>query len=190
MMADYNYIYLLQMYDVNTSRSVYKIGKTKRLPHKRISEYDPCNKLIFILSVDNCDLREKELLKIMCVDSMLTKVGRKNEYFYCDDYMHIFNLVMSTLCKSLNIDKMCDNIKTNETNICTWVETSLNKNQNGYISITYLRDLYNEKMRKFINQKEFTNNIKMKYNVMRISRKDLGGKKMCLMGFDLPDIND
>jgi len=107
-MTKHRYIYLLQTFDLNTSRNVYKFGKTKRHPITRMSEYDPCNKIIFILAVDDCDDCEKQILSVMRNDSNLEKLPKKREYFYCDDYEYVIKLIMSHMNDKWTAESMYD----------------------------------------------------------------------------------
>lgn len=55
----YNYIYILREREfIKTNEHVYKIGKTNRKPFDRLKGYPKGTKLEFMISVDDCNIRE------------------------------------------------------------------------------------------------------------------------------------
>jgi len=73
----FNYLYLLQdVGDLHTN--IYKIGKTAKLPTKRLQGYDKLSLPYGFLSVDDCDKREDELRIIF---NRNFKLARGREYF-------------------------------------------------------------------------------------------------------------
>jgi len=93
-----NYIYLIQKFDVNLNKDLYKFGKTNRHFNERIKEHGKEAKVLIILDVDDCNSCEKNILKVLRND---TKINERNdigtEYFYCDNKQYIINLVLKNI---------------------------------------------------------------------------------------------
>ena len=92
-----NYIYLIQKYDVNLKKDLYKFGKTNRPFNDRIKEYGPGVKVLIILDVDNCHIFETNILKVLKSDSKIINADITNEYFYCDNKQHIINIILKNI---------------------------------------------------------------------------------------------
>jgi hypothetical protein len=96
--TEYNYIYLIQKYDVNLKKDLYKFGKTNRHFNERIKEHGREAKVLIILDVDDCNIIETNILKVLRND---TKINERkdigNEYFYCDNKQYIINLILKNI---------------------------------------------------------------------------------------------
>ena len=58
-----NYIYLLQEREfIKTSESVFKVGKTQQINHKRFKQYPKGSVLLFQMKCNNCHDSEKQIL--------------------------------------------------------------------------------------------------------------------------------
>jgi hypothetical protein len=96
--TEYNYIYLIQKYDVNLKKDLYKFGKTNRHFNERIKEHGREAKVLIILDVENCNIIETHILKVLRSDIKINErkdIG--NEYFYCDDKQYIINLILKNI---------------------------------------------------------------------------------------------
>lgn len=80
----YNYIYILREREfIKTDEQIYKIGKSNRKPFDRFKKYPKGTKLEFIISVDDCDSKEKEIKEIFSnLYKKRTDIGQ--EYFEGD----------------------------------------------------------------------------------------------------------
>ncbi len=59
------YIYLVRTHKhALTNQNIYKIGKTKQEPTKRMNGYDKSSELYITIAVDDCDVRERELIEL------------------------------------------------------------------------------------------------------------------------------
>lgn len=99
----YSYIYLLQSLDINTNETTYKIGRTSRNINERLKEYSKCCKILLIVYVPNSIEIEKQLLNILKNDTKIfhnKKIGI--EYFCCDNYLYIYNIVLNNIIKFIN----------------------------------------------------------------------------------------
>jgi hypothetical protein len=96
--TEYNYIYLIQKYDVNLKKDLYKFGKTNRHFNDRIKEHGREAKVLIILDVNDCNIVETNILKVLRND---TKINERkdigNEYFYCDNKQYIINLILTNI---------------------------------------------------------------------------------------------
>ena len=128
--SECNYIYLIEKFDVNNNHFIYKFGKTNRPIMERIKEHSKLNfkefnfesssdkksldflseehclssKILLILNVDNCNLIESNILKVLNSDGNITRekdIG--NEYFYCNDSKYIIDIILKNLIKNDNI---------------------------------------------------------------------------------------
>jgi hypothetical protein len=96
--TEYNYIYLIQKYDVNLKQDLYKFGKTKRHFNERIKEHGIEGKVLIILDVENCNIIETNILKVLRNDTKINeRKDRGNEYFYCDNKQYIINLILTNI---------------------------------------------------------------------------------------------
>ena len=80
------YIYLLQEREfIKTLENIYKIGKSKQENLKRIQNYPNGTELIIQSECDNCDIVEKELIKIF-KEKFIQRTDIGTEYFEGDKY--------------------------------------------------------------------------------------------------------
>ena len=96
--TEYNYIYLIQKYDVNIKKDLYKFGKTNRHFSERIKEHGKDAKILIILGVENCNIIKRNILNILRNDNKIHErkdIG--NEFFYCDDKQYIKNLILTNI---------------------------------------------------------------------------------------------
>jgi hypothetical protein len=78
------YLYVIRVREyVNSNQNIYKIGKTKQEPHKRMAGYPKDSELYLTVCVDNCDLKEKELIK-QCKERFAIRHDIGDEYFQGD----------------------------------------------------------------------------------------------------------
>jgi len=83
--TNFNYIYLIEKFDVNTKEYIYKFGKTNRQCSKRLKEHGNEAKILLIIDVVNCNLIEKKILNILNNTETIRKCSFGNEYFLCND---------------------------------------------------------------------------------------------------------
>lgn len=96
--VEYNYIYLIQKYDVNIKKDLYKFGKTNRHFYKRIKEHGMESKILFILDVDDCNIVESNILNILRNDdNIIERRDIGSEYFYCNNKQYIINLILHNI---------------------------------------------------------------------------------------------
>ena len=96
--TEHNYIYLIQKYDVNLKKDLYKFGKTNRHFNERIKEHGLEAKVLIILDVENCNIIETNILKVLRSDTQINErkdIGK--EYFYCDNKQHIINIILRNI---------------------------------------------------------------------------------------------
>lgn len=59
-----NYVYLLREREfIKTKEHVYKIGKTRQTPKKRLAGYPKGSEVLMFVEVKNCDTTEKLIIK-------------------------------------------------------------------------------------------------------------------------------
>jgi hypothetical protein len=95
---NFNYIYLIQKYDMNTNRIIYKFGMTNREFIHRYKEHGKEAKILLLIDTDNAKKNETIILNILNNDNMIIKrsdIG--NEYFECIDINHIKNIVINNI---------------------------------------------------------------------------------------------
>jgi hypothetical protein len=73
----YHFLYLIQSGD-DLYTNIYKIGKTTKLPEQRFKGYDKKSYPIRISLVDDCHIRENELIEIF---NNKFKLAKGREYF-------------------------------------------------------------------------------------------------------------
>ena len=95
--TNFNYIYLIEKFDVNNKEYIYKFGKTNRECSKRLKEHGDEAKLLFIIDVDNCNLVERHILKILSNTDNIKKCAFGNEYFICNDKKYIINIILKNI---------------------------------------------------------------------------------------------
>jgi hypothetical protein len=55
-----HYIYILREREfIKTNENIYKVGKTTKMAYKRFNQYPNGSKLELMISVDDCDSKEK-----------------------------------------------------------------------------------------------------------------------------------
>lgn len=94
----HSYIYLIEKFDLNKNKSIYKFGKSKRPIHNRLKEHGQEAKILLILHLEDCDMVEKNILKILKNDKNIKK-EHGNEYFSYDDKYYIIDKII----KNINI---------------------------------------------------------------------------------------
>lgn len=95
--TNYNYIYLIEKFDVNNKEYIYKFGKTNRECSKRLKEHGDEAKVLLIIDVDNCNLVERHILNILSNTENIKKCGFGNEYFICNDKKYIINIILKNI---------------------------------------------------------------------------------------------
>jgi uncharacterized Zn-finger protein len=94
---NFNYIYLIQKFDVNNNEYIYKVGKTTREISKRLNEHGNETKLLLCLEVINCNISELKLLNILKQTENIKKCNFGNEYFICNDKEFIKSIILNNL---------------------------------------------------------------------------------------------
>lgn len=96
LLRERQYIYLLQEREfIKTNEPIFKIGKTKQKPLKRMSQYPKMSKIYLILNVDDCTIAEKKLIHIFDQKFIQRKdIGRE---YYSGNVIDMINLIMKTL---------------------------------------------------------------------------------------------
>ena len=152
------YIYLIHTREFyNLNKNIYKIGKTKQENLKRFNNYPKGSKLLFQIICNNCDLAEKELLKIFKLKYNLESyIGL--EYF-SGNYISMIQDIYNYLYKDINItndthknndDKNNDN--KNNDNKNNDDKNNDDKNNDDKNDKTEIIDTY-EKLLKYTNIK-------------------------------------
>jgi len=94
---EFNYIYLIQKFDINSNEFIYKFGKTNRHYYKRINEHGNEAKLLLIIDVNNCNIIEKKILHILRNTININQCIFGNEYFLCNDKEYIKNIILQNI---------------------------------------------------------------------------------------------
>ena len=95
--TNFNYIYLIEKFDVNNKEYIYKFGKTNRECSKRLKEHGDEAKLLFIIDVDNCNSIEKKILNILRNTVNIKQCTFGNEYFLCNDKEYIKTIILKNI---------------------------------------------------------------------------------------------
>ena len=95
--TQFNYIYLIEKFDVNNKEYIYKFGKTNRECSKRLKEHGDEAKLLFIIDVDNCNSIEKKILTILRNTVNIKQCTFGNEYFLCNDKEYIKTIILKNI---------------------------------------------------------------------------------------------
>jgi hypothetical protein len=156
-----NYIYLLEMFNLNLNKKIYKVGKTTRYAQCRMKEYK-CAKLLFMLEVDNCHITETEILLDFANDiNIIKEQSIGTEYFSCDSKKYIItkffndiNLVDNTIkIQSVDVDS--------KKNICNYCNKLFGTNSNmhrhirSYCKIKKQQDILKQELyTKLVEQKK------------------------------------
>jgi len=89
------HVYLLEMKDAHNN-ILYKIGQTTRLdPFKRMQEYGPSKKIIFLKEVKDAKETEIKFKEIIKKDANIKKHEYGIEYFVCDDKNYMIKLLLN-----------------------------------------------------------------------------------------------
>jgi hypothetical protein len=118
----YNYIYLIEKYDINKNKPVYKFGKSTRNIFHRLKEHCLTSKTLLIIDVIDCNIIEKKILKILNNDiNIIKRLDIGNEYFYCKSKIYLINIIINNIYINNNDDKY-NNMMNNtlETINCQW----------------------------------------------------------------------
>ena len=94
---NFNYIYLIEKFDVNNKEYIYKFGKTNRECSKRLKEHGDEAKVLLIIDVDNCNIIEKKILNILRNTINIKQCSFGNEYFLCNDKEFIKNIILKNI---------------------------------------------------------------------------------------------
>ena len=95
--TNFNYVYLIEKFNVNNKEYIYKFGKTNREYHKRLKEHGDEAKLLLILDVDNCNVVEKKILNILRNTVNIKQCDFGNEYFLCNDKEYIKTIILKNI---------------------------------------------------------------------------------------------
>jgi len=178
----YHYLYLIQdMQYPNTN--IYKIGKTTQLPDRRFKGYINGTYPIRIANVDDCNIREKELI---CLFNNKFKRVKGREYFsgMLNDMIYTFN----TFCDKY-IPNIISNVeyKCNNCNNIFVTKQSLKKHINKKNKCNIITDFKCTKCDRYFKQKKnllehCEKNKCILMNKLKISIDDIFCKK-CNMIF-------
>ncbi len=95
--TNYNYIYLIEKFNVNNKEYIYKFGKTNRECSKRLKEHGNESKVLLIIDVDNCNLVERHILNILRKTENIKQCDFGNEYFICNDKKYIISIILKNI---------------------------------------------------------------------------------------------
>jgi len=200
----YHYIYLITSKQ-DHNKSIYKIGKTTQLPEDRFRGYEKGTEPIRIFKVDNCHVREKELIDIF---NKKFKLSRGREYFLGN--LKEMITIITNFCNSDEIiNKICNkkNIELNNnleeyiitedvTNIGVKQYTNLNK---GNFKCDLCNNIFISKqsLEKHMNKKNKCNivsNFKCincnKYFKQKKNLIDHNSKNLCNIIITKPNSNN
>lgn len=164
------YIYLIHEREFLTQNlSIYKIGKTEQENLKRFNGYAKGYKIILYIKVFNCNLIEKNLIKLL-EEKFYKKKEYGNEYFEGDEYDICKYILYYIYLNNNKIDKRLDNDIDNK--IDKRLDDELYKNiVNDYI--IFITNIYEQI--KYFNEK-----IEKEYDDDEIQRF----KKKCTIYYD------
>jgi hypothetical protein len=95
--TNFNYVYLIEKFNVNSKEYIYKFGKTNRECSKRLKEHGDEAKVLLIIDVDNCNVIEKKILNILRNTVNIKQCDFGNEYFLCNDKQFIKNIILKNI---------------------------------------------------------------------------------------------
>jgi len=96
-----HFIYLLWPREfVKHNEATYKIGKTTRNPHKRLSEYAKGSELILVVKVDDCHTMEITLIKLFDI-RFVKRTEYGNEYYSGDVERMRYEIFMAIINDSM-----------------------------------------------------------------------------------------
>ena len=93
----FNYIYLIEKFDVNNKEYIYKFGKTNREFSKRLKEHGDESKLLLVLDVNDCNFIEKKILNILKKTKNIKKCKFGKEYFICKDKEFLITTILKNI---------------------------------------------------------------------------------------------
>lgn len=94
----FNYVYLIEKYDLNNNKSIYKFGKTKRHIFDRLKEHGNEAKILYISEVKNCDITESFVLNTLRNNTQISSCPSSGrEYFTCDNKYYLLEVVKETV---------------------------------------------------------------------------------------------
>jgi hypothetical protein len=114
------YIYLLRKLEhVVKNEYIYKIGRTSRMPHKRINEYPKGTEVILIKYVNDSVKIETSIIRIF--NKVFKKKNHTNEYFYghVNNMVEIIDHIINQNCgikNNKNINDILNDIIDDNTN--------------------------------------------------------------------------
>jgi hypothetical protein len=95
---NYNYIYLIEKFDVNNKEYIYEFGKSNRESSTKLKENEnEEEKVLLIIDVDNCNISEKHILNILRNTAHIKQCVFGNEYFICNDKKYIINIILKNI---------------------------------------------------------------------------------------------
>ena len=95
--TSFEYVYLIEKFDVNKKEYIYKFGKTNRECSKRLKEHGNEGKVLLIIDVDNCNLVERHILNILRNTENIKQCDFGNEYFICNDKKYIISIILKNI---------------------------------------------------------------------------------------------
>ena len=93
----FNYVYLIEKFDVNNKEYIYKFGKSNREYYKRLKEHGNEGKVLLIIDVDNCNISERHILNILRNTVNIKQCAFGNEYFICNDKKYIKSIILKNI---------------------------------------------------------------------------------------------
>jgi hypothetical protein len=93
----FNYVYLIEKFDVNNKQSIFKFGKTNRESSKRLKEHGEEAKVLLILDVIDCNVIEKKILNILNNTENIKKCSFGKEYFICNDKEFLITIILKNI---------------------------------------------------------------------------------------------
>jgi hypothetical protein len=93
----FNYVYLIEKFDVNNKQSIFKFGKTNRESSKRLKEHGEEAKVLLILDVIDCNIIEKKILNILNNTENIKKCSFGKEYFICNDKEFLITIILKNI---------------------------------------------------------------------------------------------
>lgn len=164
---DFNYIYLLQEREfIKSNENVYKVGKTKQTIQKRLKNYAKGSKLLFFMECNNCDIMEKEILKLFKEKFKLRAEfgtehfeGNKNEMIKILFDKIYEDILTNNNCKNNEVTKN-DNVNNNE------VTKNENVNKNEITKNDNINNTLSKNVKVEIEKNEKIKVIKSLINIL------------------------
>ena len=95
--TSFEYVYLIEKFDVNNKEYIYKFGKSNREYSKRLKEHGNEGKVLLIIDVDNCKISERHILNILRNTENIKQCAFGNEYFICNDKKYIKSIILKNI---------------------------------------------------------------------------------------------